>query len=233
MLILTDFLIVAIVLVFFSIVSYALKLLDFQGVLIANVVGLAAITFSPNPLLSFLTVVVFFVIGEVASNFPKKKHEKRNIWNVVGNSLPALVALCLIISFPEKSFLFELAFFGAISAALSDTLSSEIGYFSKSLPISIITFKKVPKGEDGGVTILGELAALFGAIIISIIYFLAYQNMVSAIIVIFAGMVGTNVDSIMGALFETKKILSNTHVNLIGCASGAIFAFLVGLIFLI
>ena len=160
----------------FSIFSYKKRLLDFEGVLIGNAVGLAAITYGPNPLVDFGIVVVFFVLGEIASNYPRKKHEQRNIWNVIGNSLPSLAVLVAIIFFPQKPFLIELGFFGAISAALADTLSSEVGYYSKSDPVMITTLKKVPRGTDGGITMLGEFAALLGGVVIALIHFFVYQN---------------------------------------------------------
>lgn len=219
-------------LAFFSILSYKKKLLDFEGILIGNAVGLAAITYGPNPLIDFGIVVLFFVFGEIASNYPKKKHEERNIWNVIGNSLPALITLLPIIIFPEQAFLFELAFFGAISAALADTLSSEVGYYSKSKPIMITTLKPVPRGTDGGVTLLGEAAALFGGLVIGLVHFFVYQNYFLAIAIILAGLVGSNSDSIAGAIFETRKILNNTQVNMIGSACGAIFCFIIGLFLL-
>jgi len=218
-------------LAFFSILSYKKKLLNFEGILIGNAVGLAAITYGPKPLVDFGIVVLFFVFGEIASNYPRKKHEERNIWNVIGNSLPALLTLLPIIIFPQKAFLFELAFFGAISAALADTLSSEVGYYSKSKPIMITTFKPVAKGTDGGVTLLGEVAALAGGLIIGIVHLFVYSNPLAAIAIVIAGVVGSNSDSVAGALFETKKILNNTQVNMIGSASGAIFCFIIGLFF--
>jgi uncharacterized protein (TIGR00297 family) len=221
---------ILIFLAFFSILSYKKKLLDLEGILIGNAVGLAAITYGPHPLVDLLMVVIFFILGEIASNYPRKKHEQRNIWNVIGNSLPALIMLILIVPLPEKALLFELGFFGAISAALADTLSSEIGYYSKQTPVMITTLKKVPRGTDGGVTLLGELAALFGGIVIAVTYFYFFQNPFAAILILLAGPVGSNVDSIFGALFETKKLLDNTQVNMIGSMAGAIFCILLGLL---
>lgn len=225
--ILEDVLIVFSLLVTFSLVSYYKKLLDFEGILVGNVVGLAAISYAPKPVFAFFTVLAFFVLAEIASNFTSRKHETRNISNVVGNSLPALLSIILIVAYPEYSYYLELAFFGAISAALADTLSSEVGYYSKKQPVMITTFKKVKRGTDGGITMLGELAALFGGTAIAIIYFFAHGNIFVSFIIILAGMVGTNIDSVFGALFETKKMLNNTQVNLIGSTSGAIFAALI------
>jgi len=228
----TSFLIVVLFLFFFSILSYKKKLLDAEGILTANAIGLAAITYGPNPWLCFIIVVVFFVIGEVASNYPKKKHGQRNIWNVVGNSLPALIILSMVFVYPEYSLAFQIGFFGAISAALADTLSSEVGYYSKSKPRMITTLKQVVRGTDGGVTLLGELAALFGGLVVAIIYFSAYPNLIAFFAILLAALVGTNFDSLFGAVFETKKVLNNTHVNLIGSSCGAIFALAIALILL-
>jgi len=226
-----ELILVLLFLALFSIFSYKKKLLNFDGILIANAVGLATIVYDPpSPILCFLAVVVFFIFGEVASNFPRKKHEQRGVWNVVGNSLPALALLPFIAVYPEKAIAFQLAFFGAIAAALSDTLSSEVGYYSKKAPVLITTFKKVVRGVDGGITLLGEAAALMGALAIALLHFSLYFNLAAFFIIIIAGMIGTNMDSLAGATYERKKILNNTHVNLIGCASGAIFALVVALI---
>jgi len=217
-------------LIIFSILSYKLNLLDFEGILVANAVGLAAITYGPNPVANFLAVVCLFVFGEIASNYPKQKHEKRGIWNVIGNALPALIFLALIRIYPEYALFLELGFFGAVSAALADTLSSEIGYYSKAKPRLITTFKEVERGVDGGVTVLGELAALAGGLTIALLHFYFFNNYISAIIIILAGLIGSNVDSLFGATFERKKILNNTHVNLLGGLAGAIFAFVISLL---
>ena len=80
---------------------------------------------------------------------------------------------------------------------------------------------------------MGEGAALIGGIIIGLIYFFIYANLVTALVIVGAGMVGTTSDSFFGAVFERKKVLNNTQVNLLGSASGALFALLLGLLFII
>ena len=225
-----DLLIVFALLVIFSLVSYYKKLLDFEGILVGNVVGLAAISYAPKPVFAFFTVLVFFIVAEIASNFPIKKHETRNISNVVGNSLPALASIILIVAYPEYAYFLELAFFGAMAAALADTLSHEIGYYSKNKTVLITTFETVERGTDGGITVLGEAAAFFGGLAIAVVYYLAYQNIIVAIVIVLAGFVGSNVDSLAGAILERKKLLNNAQVNLIGSSSGAIFAAIIVLI---
>ena len=70
----------------------------------------------------------------------------------------------------------------------------------------------------------------FGGIIIGLVHFFVYQNYLLAGVVALAGLVGSNSDSIVGGLFETKKILNNTQVNMIGTTCGAIFCFILGMI---
>ena len=48
------------------------------------------------------------------------------------------------------------------AAANADTWSSELGILSKSPPFLITTFKAVPPGTNGAVSILGLLAAIGG-----------------------------------------------------------------------
>ncbi len=224
--------IVFIILAIFSIVAYKKNLLDIDGILISNAVGVAAITWGPNPLFDFFVVVIFFLTSELINVLMRKKHGQRGISNVLGNSIPALLMLFLIIVFPKESLILELAFFGAITAAFSDTLSSEIGYFSKSKPILITTFKKVRKGTDGGITFLGEAAALLASTVMAVLIFIIFNNILFSLFLIAAGLVGTNIDSIFGAIFERKKILNNTSVNLIGSFSGAITVIVLAVIFL-
>ena len=48
------------------------------------------------------------------------------------------------------------------AAANADTWSSELGILSKSPPFLITTFKPVPPGTNGAISILGLLAAIAG-----------------------------------------------------------------------
>jgi len=215
----TELLIIGIILLIFSVISSKKKLLNPIGIIFADLVGI--ITYYRAGLTAFIALALFYIVAETATNFSRKdtnKHEQRTSANILGNSGAAVIALLFGQVTP---------FFGAISAALSDTVSSEIGMLSKKKPVLITNFKKVETGTDGAITLLGTLAGLGAAIIIGGYYFFFVQSSLEiAGILIAAGFTGSIVDSLLGATLERKGLLSNAAVNFLASSSGAILVFL-------
>ncbi|MFH1239794.1 MAG: DUF92 domain-containing protein [Candidatus Diapherotrites archaeon] len=217
----------AAMLFFFSAIAYKNKSLDYEGIAVGNIIGIAM--YLAGGMTAFITTVIFYGAGESSTTFARKnigknnsEHEKRTTGNIIGNSGAALIALIL------GSWV---GFFGAFAAALADTLSSEIGLLSKQKPKLITTMQEVEPGADGGVTWVGFMAALVGALIISGFYFFLFQDLKISIILIIAGFTGSVVDSILGATLERKKMINNTIVNFIGSSSGALVAFGLSIMF--
>ncbi|MFH1257268.1 MAG: DUF92 domain-containing protein [Candidatus Diapherotrites archaeon] len=205
-------------LAFFSIAAYKKKALDFKGVIAGNVVGI--IVFFQGGIADFLVLVALFSMAVIATEFSRRKvsvkHEKRTTSNILGNSGAALIAVF---------FLNPIAFFGAASTALADTLSSEIGLLSKTKPKLITSFREVEHGTNGGVTVLGTQASLVGAAVIAVLFLFFQGSATGALIVFAAGMIGSFADSVLGATIEEKGILSNAGVNFFACLLGALIAF--------
>lgn len=206
----------------FSFLCYKRRWLDNEGILIANIVGLSTFLLGGKEALA--TLFVFFVVAEGATYFIKGKkhvHYQRNTGNILGNALAAIVALLL------NS---QLGFFAAISASLADTLSSEIGILSKTKPWLITTLKRVEPGTDGAVSELGLLAAVGGAVIISVLGFLFGVSVARTLIVVVAGVLGSLFDSLMGATIQKKSWVDNNEVNFLGSSFGAIAAVVLSII---
>ena len=210
------------ILVFFSALSYYKKALDLNGILMGNIIGLIA--FYLGGLTSFLLMVLFFVVAEFSTRYARllsngKTHRVRTTGNVLGNSGAALIALLF------NPVALNIAFFGAIAAALSDTISGEIGLLSKARPRLITSFRKVEPGTDGGITLLGCAAGLLAAFIIALVYFLLSGDLFALVVLTLAGFFGSVVDSVLGALLERRKLLNNTSVNFIASGAGALAAY--------
>jgi uncharacterized protein (TIGR00297 family) len=168
-------------------------------------------------LYAVIFVILFFAIAEGITLFLNKKHGKRNYKNVLGNCLASIVFFIIGIVFNYLNLIssaaFAVAALAAISAAFSDTLSSEIGRLSKKNPVLITTLKPVKTGVDGGITFLGISAALLGTIITGVFfYFVNYEHKLVFIIAI-CGIIGSLVDSVIGATIERKGYFNNNLTN--------------------
>lgn len=202
----------------FSAYFFLKKSLDFSGIVSANIVGLLVFLAPSGGLKAFFAVLVFFILAEFFTRFGRKNvksHEPRSVGNIFGNSAIAVIALWWNV---------PIAFFGAISAALADTLSSEIGLLSKTKPRLITSFVEVEPGTDGGITFLGLVASLFGGLAIGLVHFAFFHNIAFAAIVVLCGVAGSIADSIIGAVFERKNLVSNDMVNFLATIAGAAIA---------
>lgn len=217
--------IVLVLLAFFACISYRKKSLDISGVILGSIVGLvvylAAEFIFRAGLAYFIVMLIFFIAAELSTRYARSSsgtmHERRTAGNILGNSGAAVIALAL----GSGS-----GFFGAMSAALADTLSSEIGMMSGRKPRLITTGRKVDVGANGGVTSIGFFGAIIGALIIAAIYFVLFNDPKAFLILSAAGIGGSIIDSFAGALFEMKGRLNNTAVNFIGSSCGAFISFL-------
>ncbi len=103
-------------------------------------------------------------------------------------------------------------YLGAVAAAAADTWSSEIGLLSGTDPRNILTGRREPAGTSGAVSILGFLGGAAGAAAIGISA-LPFSTtgmlfpgrwLPIAAVCLAGGMVGTAVDSLLGASLQAR-----------------------------
>ncbi|RWS10469.1 transmembrane protein 19-like protein [Dinothrombium tinctorium] len=125
---------------------------------------------------------------------------------------------------------FAIAVLGALSCCNGDTWASELGtVLSKQEPRLITTLQKVPKGTNGGVTVIGLFVSAAGGLVIGAAFYLALLLSVNRdilaisppqwpiiVIGLFCGLLGSVIDSLLGATLqysgldtETGKIVEN------------------------
>lgn len=108
----------------------------------------------------------------------------------------------------------------ALAEAAGDTSSSEIGMAFPGKTLLVTNFKSVPAGTDGGISLFGTIAALFGAVCVAVAALatgLVPPRQIATIIL--AGFFGTVIDSLLGAIFERRGMLDNDLVNLLSTAA--------------
>jgi len=122
-------------------------------------------------------------------------------------------------------------FAAALAFAAADTLASEFGVLTGSA-VSILSFRDVPPGTNGGISTVGEMFAVAGAVGIALVGFGLFGLFGSGIaearwfvaIVGLAGFVGCQVDSVLGETLENRGYLTKGSTNFLGMLSAIALA---------
>jgi uncharacterized protein (TIGR00297 family) len=216
----------------FAYFAYRSKTADLSGLFSSALVGIILLVFADAKW--FLIMLVFFILGSAATRY-KFEYKKRigveqgqsgarGYRNVFANGMVATAAAVLFGVFGQPVFI--VMYVGSVATAAADTLASEIGV-TGGIPYMITTFKKVPIGTNGGVTIVGELVALLGGLVVSLVAFLlGVITLPMVLICTVAGFAGTNIDSLIGATLENRGFLGNAGTNLLATIGGGLVAVL-------
>lgn len=212
-------LIFLIICVILGIIVYLSGALDLLGSSFVTIIGIFIVVTRGINWLAILLLFLFLgsIFTKFKSDYKRRiglSHEKRTIKNVISNGIvPVIMALLGNYA----------GFIGAIATATADTMASEIGVLSK--PILITSKERVRPGTDGGVSVLGTVAGLIGALIIGVSAFVVNVSpdiTHSICIALLAGMVGCFADSLLGATLERNGLFNNEHVNLTATIIGAL-----------
>jgi uncharacterized protein (TIGR00297 family) len=223
----------------FGYFAFRARTADLSGLFSAALVGIILLVFAtPQGPQWFLIMLSFFIIGSAATKY-KFEYKKRigveqgkggarGYKNVFANGIIAAAAAVLFGVFQQP--LFVVMYVGCVATAAADTLASEIGV-TGGIPRLITTFRQVPIGTNGGITVTGETVALLGGLTVSLVALLLHvitaQMMAMCTL---AGFVGTNIDSVIGATLENKGFLGNAGTNFLATLGGGIFAVAIYLI---
>ena len=177
----------------------------------------------------FGLLLAFFVSGSLLT----RGGGQRNARQVMANGGVAALA-ALAGSWP--------AFAGAVAAATADTWATEIGAFSPTPPRLITSGAPVPRGASGGITPLGTVGGVAGAVVIGALLWLLEPRAASpgsahpgwgSVVVAGAGVFSMFFDSLLGATvqgdFKHEPVqptrgyawLDNDVVNLAATLAGA------------
>ncbi len=245
--------------------------LDVGGVILAFVLAFIMIfvaTFSEPTIVTgwalgiyYVIVMIFFlavssIVTKLGARYKlsiQQYQKARGVKNVLANGLGPLIFVIVIFLAsvsPFSNIAFIAGFIASVAAVTADKFSSEIGVLNGS-PVSIVTFKKIRKGESGGITLLGLGAGLVGAILIALVGSFVYIWLLPPTyncpangcgsmksITVFAlllasaiaGFIGTIVDSLLGHYEEKgmgNKYTSNFICSIAGGILGIIIYFLI------
>ena len=154
--------------------------------------------------------------------------------NVVANGgMPGLVVLVAFAFDAHASGLWVFA--AAVAVATSDTWASEFGCLDDRVRM-ITTLRRCEPGLNGGVSPRGQAAAFGGAALIAGLSFAvavatAEGQMpfsgIEPIVVLLAGFLGCQMDSLLGAVLENRGLMTKGTVNAASILCGSLAVALV------
>jgi len=139
----------------------------------------------------WISVVIYLLFGSLvtkigfkfkkARGIAEKRGGRRGPENVWGSAATGLFLAIMTKFNAANVVMFKVGFAASFAAKLADTFGSEIGKrFGKDTYL-ITSFKKVERGTEGGISLEGTLASVFGSIFMTFImlrYQLFLQNII-------------------------------------------------------
>ncbi len=242
------------------VISYYVRFLTLSGSTATFL--LASFIFGFGGLKWSIPIMAFFILSSILSKIRKKVNDDvekyfeksgvRDHWQVVANGGIGGVLVILNLIYPSELFYF--IYVSSLAAVCADTWATEIGTMYKTKTYNILTFKLIDQGVSGGISLVGTLGGMLGAMIIAFsgLYWIEINNIYFVLFIIISGVSGSIFDSILGATiqaqfeceicgkltekeFHCNKItthkrgfnwLNNDFVNLLAGIGGGIFILL-------
>ena len=131
-----------------------------------------------------------------------EKGDRRDAKQVLANgSVYALAAMAYMLSHTPTWYAVGI---GALAASAADTWATEIGTLTGHNPVSIVSGRRVPAGTSGGVSVIGTLASIGGALFIAAgAAFARWPAPFTAVVL--GGLAGSVADSLLGATLQTRR----------------------------
>ena len=220
-----------------AVLALRLKMVNRSGAVCGFLLGVAV--YLGYGYKSFLMMFAFFAIGSVATRFGYARKAARGVaerrggarsWReALANSLAgAFFSLLVITTHHEGAFL--MALIAAFAEATGDTVSSEIGQWISDRAYLITTFKPVPAGEDGGISVGGSIAGgLASALVVALAFGMGLCGKGGAAIALAAAVAGNLLDSVLGATLERRGLVTNGIVNFAGTSFAGALALCIAL----
>jgi uncharacterized protein (TIGR00297 family) len=152
--------------------AYRKQSLSFSGMLAAVMMG--TIYFGAGNAFWFGILLLFFISSSLLSRL---KHDRkaeleqnydktgrRDAGQVFANGGLGMIVVLLNAIYPHE--IWEYLFIGVMATVTSDTWATEIGTLSARPPRSVLTWRVLPTGASGGVSLPGTLAAAAGGAVI-------------------------------------------------------------------
>ena len=207
-----------------AVVAWLLGTVDWSGAALGGLLGLTV--YMGYGWKSFAMLVAFFALGclatrlgyraKAARGIAEQRGGKRSWREVLANSLAAAFFSLLVITTRHEAA-FILALIAAFAEAAGDTVASEIGQWLSPQAYLITNFRRVPAGENGGISLAGSLAGVMASALVALLgTAIGLAGPGGAAVAFAAALAGNAFDSVLGATLERRGLVTNGVVNFAG-----------------
>ncbi len=215
--------------------AFRAKALNRSGAMVAAILG--TIIFGLGGVGWAVLLLTFFISSsalskiinrqksDIGQNFAKGSRRDAGQVMANGGTAGALALVFFIVQRinPQQAFLplLWVAFGASLAAANADTWATELGVFNPGQPILLTSFRHVPKGTSGAVSLVGSLAAVAGAGLVGLMAALAHlagwapegapPPLSQWLLITTGGVLGAFIDSFLGATLQSVYYCSTCH----------------------
>lgn len=222
-----------------AIAGFVARSVSLSGAIGGFILGAALIVFAGWQL--YAVLLAFFVIGTAATKLGYRRKAAEGLaqegegrrgfshaWSNVG--VAAILSVCIAYEMGSAEALW-LGAIAALATATADTTASEIGQLFGRRAFLPLTFRRVPRGTEGAISVEGTLAgAMAGVAVGALGVWLAPRAVPFAqgtAIVGFAAIAGSYLESLAGSWNRTRtRPVPNGALNFFNTLVGALLAIL-------
>jgi uncharacterized protein (TIGR00297 family) len=213
-----------------ALAGYALRAVDLGGMIGGWFLG-AIIIICGGPTV-YVVLLAFFVIGTASTKFGYRHKAaeglaqegggRRGFGHAFANvGVAAICSVALALTGTANRVLWWAAV-ASLATAAADTVSSEIGQLIGRRAFLPLTFRSVPRGTEGAISLEGTLAGVAAAFVVAMIP----GDLRMATFITLCAFLGSYVESILGSWNRSRGLgISNGALNFFNTAAGAGFFF--------
>jgi uncharacterized protein (TIGR00297 family) len=157
-------------------------------------------------------VLAFFVLSSLLSRVGReRKKEFESIFEKTGRRDHAQVAanggvagFIVLATYVLGSEEWYAAYLASIAAVTADTWGTEIGLLSRGRTVGLPSFRVVPPGTNGGVTVVGLVGGIAGAVVVALAAFPWESDWQTLGLVVLGGFAGSIVDTLLGGTLQAR-----------------------------
>lgn len=174
--------------------------------------------------MALAALVALFVLTFLATRFGRAKKESRNLAEKRSGRRASQIVANLGVAALCGALGWYIGCIAALAEAAADTVSSEVGQAVGGPAWLITTWRRVPAGTDGGISMAGSAAGITAAAIVVAVGMTHKAVWLDACLVFVASCAGLFFDSVLGATVEKHGWLGNDLVNFCSTLFAAGFA---------